>query len=139
MVSPCCFSGGHGALVPYLRDHLAELLVVYGFGSRMTVDHGPQSDLDLAVLVEGKVDPVILWTLAGPLADLAGCPVDLLDLRTASTVMQYQVITTGRPLWKKDHRAALYESFILSEKTALDEVRAPLLKIIRQEGRVYGR
>ena len=90
-------------------------------------------------MVEGKINPVTLWTLADQLADVVGCPVDLLDLRTASTVMQYQIITTGRRLWRRDHQASLYESFILSEKTALDEARAPLMAIIQREGTIYGR
>ncbi len=47
------------------------------------------------MLVAGYADPLLLWNLASDLADMAGCPVDLLDLRAASTVMQYQVITTA--------------------------------------------
>jgi len=62
--------------------------------------------------------------------------VDLVDLRTASTVMQYQIITTGERLWARDGQAALYESFILSEKTALDTARAPLLQDILRTGKV---
>ncbi|MBF0456054.1 MAG: nucleotidyltransferase domain-containing protein [Magnetococcales bacterium] len=127
------------ALIGHLRQQLPKLLAIYAFGSRISGDAGPQSDLDLAVLVEGKVDPVTLWHLAGKLADLVGCSVDLLDLRTASTVMQHRVITTGEQLWAKDHQADLYASFILSEKTALDEARAPLMAIIQREGSIHGR
>lgn len=126
-------------ILRHLRDRLSGLLALYAFGSRVTGDAGPESDLDLAVLVEGKADVVGLWRLAGELADRAGCPVDLLDLRTASTVMQYQIITTGRRLWAGDHKAALYESFILSEMTALDEARDPLIRIIQREGTIHGR
>ncbi|MBF0154719.1 MAG: nucleotidyltransferase domain-containing protein [Magnetococcales bacterium] len=122
-----------------LQEALPELLAFYAFGSCVSGDAGPESDLDLAILIPGRADPVALWRLSGNLAEIAGCPVDLLDLRAASTVMQYQVITTGRRIWEKDHQAALYESFILSEKTALDEARAPLLKIIHQEGTIHGR
>ncbi|MBF0401236.1 MAG: nucleotidyltransferase domain-containing protein [Magnetococcales bacterium] len=126
-------------MIRYLRDHCADLLAIYLFGSQLSGTAGADSDLDLAVLVEGKCDPVALWSLAAALADQAGCPVDLLDLRAASTVMQYQVITTGKRLWERDGRAACYESFILSEKTALDEARAPLLERIQREGTIHGR
>ncbi|MEO5341521.1 MAG: nucleotidyltransferase domain-containing protein [Magnetococcus sp. MYC-9] len=126
-------------IVGHLRDSLPGLLAVYAFGSRVGGDAGAESDLDLAVLVEGKAAPVALWHLAGELSDRVGCPVDLLDLRAASTVMQYRVITTGQQLWEQDPRAALYESFILSEKSALDEARAPLLAIIQREGTIHGR
>ena len=100
---------------------------------------GPDSDLDLAVLVEGYADPLLLWQLSSELADIAGCTVDLLDLRAASTVMQYQIITTGQRWWARDAQAALFESAILSEKTALDTARAALLADIQERGSVYGR
>ncbi|MBF0144560.1 MAG: nucleotidyltransferase domain-containing protein [Magnetococcales bacterium] len=126
-------------LIHKVQMHQPDLLALYAFGSRISGGSAPDSDLDLALLVPGKADPVALWHLASDLADIAGCPVDLLDLRAASTVMQYRIITTGQRLWARDARAALYESFILSEKTALDEARAPLLAIIAKEGIIHGR
>ncbi|WP_434608969.1 nucleotidyltransferase domain-containing protein [Pseudomonas sp. D2-30] len=127
------------ALLTHLQNHLPDLLAVYLFGSHAQETAGPDSDVDLAVLLSGKVDPVSLWQLSGDLADIAGSPVDLIDLRAASTVMQHQIVTRGRRLWAKDVQAGLFECFILSEKTALDEARARLLKDIQEEGRVYGR
>lgn len=79
------------ALLPLLQQRLPGLLAVYAFGSRVK-QGGAQaradSDLDLAVLVEGRADPVLLFELMGELTDVVGCPVDLLDLRAASTVMR---------------------------------------------------
>lgn len=126
-------------LVRTLQGRVPGLLAVYAFGSRVQGTAGPQSDLDLAVLVAGYADPVALWELSGELADLAGCPVDLLDLRAASTVMQYQIITTGQRWWASDSQAALYEAAALSEKTALDTARAGLLGDIQKRGSIYGR
>ena len=127
------------ALLQQLQAQVPGLMAVYAFGSRITGQAGPDSDLDLAVLVAGYADPVALWRLAGLLADLAASPVDLLDLRAASTVMQYQVITTGERWWATDLQADLFEAAILSEKTELDTARAGLLKDIQQSGVVYGR
>ncbi|MEO5363942.1 MAG: nucleotidyltransferase domain-containing protein [Magnetococcus sp. DMHC-8] len=126
-------------IVRHLCGCLPGLLAIHAFGSRVTGEAGPASDLDLAVLVEGKADPVALWGMANQLADQVGCPVDLLDLRAASTVMQYRIISTGTRIWDRDGRAALYESFILSAKTALDEARGPLLARIQREGTIHGR
>lgn len=127
------------AIIQILKARVPDLLAIYAFGSRITGAAGPHSDLDLAVLVAGYADPLALFDLAGDLADLAGCAVDLLDLRAASTVMQYQIITTGERLWALDVQAALYEAAILSEKTTLDTARAGLLADIQQRGTVYGR
>lgn len=123
------------ALLEAARGALPDLLALYAFGSRIRGGANAESDLDLAVLVDGKPDVVALWELA----EIAGCEVDLIDLRAASTVLQYQVVATGKRLWAKDARAAIYESFILSEKTALDEARAGLLEDIQKESRIHGR
>lgn len=127
------------AILRTLQARMPNLLAVYAFGSRIQGTARPDSDLDLAVLVAGYAEPLELWNLSGDLADLAGCPVDLLDLRAASTVMQYQIITTGQCWWAKDAQAAIYEAAVLSEKTALDSARAGLLADIEKEGTVYGR
>lgn len=128
-------------IVRLLRERLHGLMAVYAFGSRV-VNHGEysrtDSDLDLAVLVEGYADPLTLFELSGALADVAGCPVDLLDLRAASTVMQHQVLTTGERLWAKDVQAGLFEAAMLTEKLHLDERRRGLVEDITARGTVYG-
>ena len=124
--------------IQILQKRVPELLAVYAFGSRVRGSAGVESDLDLAILVAGYADPLALFYLSGELAELAGCPVDLLDLRAASTVMQYQIITTGVRWWARDLQAALFETAILSEKTALDSARAGLLDDIQRRGSVYG-
>ncbi len=127
------------ALVLKLQQRVPKLLAIYAFGSRVLGTFGPDSDLDLAVLVAGYADPVSLFDLSGELAEMASCMVDLLDLRAASTVMQYQIITSGQCWWAKDMQAALFEAAILSEKIELDQARAGLLDDIQRRGTVYGR
>ncbi|SEP80932.1 Nucleotidyltransferase domain-containing protein [Nitrosomonas ureae] len=126
-------------IVKRVQNRWPDLLALYAFGSRIQGLASAESDLDLAVLVPGYADPLLMFDLAGELADDAGCAVDLLDLRAASTVMQYQIITTGERWWQKDSQAALYEVAILSEKTALDEARNALINDIQHRGSVYGR
>lgn len=109
-------------IIQTLQASLPNLLAIYTFGSR--IQGTAQMDSDLG--------------LAGDLADVAGYPVDLLDLRAASTVMQYQVITIGQRWWALDVQAALFEASILSEKTELDTARAGLLSNILKRGKVYG-
>jgi predicted nucleotidyltransferase len=134
-----CPGGLAGRLVAVVRARLSLAMAIYAFGSQVQGQADARSDLDLAVLVAGYADPLALWDVSGELADIAGCPVDLLDLRAASTVMQYQVITSGRRLWSAGLPVGLFECFVLSEKTALDEARAPLLADIAATGRIYAR
>jgi uncharacterized protein len=122
----------------FLQNKVPNLLGIYAFGSRVQGTANSESDLDLAVLVAGYAEPLVLWELANQLANTFGYEVDLLDMRAASTVMQYQVITTGQCLWSKGVEVGLFEVYVLSEKTELDMRRAPLLDDIIKRGSVYG-
>jgi hypothetical protein len=64
--------------------------------------------------------------------------VDLVDLRAASTVMQYQILTQGERIWAKDLAAGLYEAAMLTEKLHLDESRRSLIQDVMGRGAVYG-
>jgi predicted nucleotidyltransferase len=129
------------SLLSLLQQRLPTLMAAYAFGSRIK-DVGQhasaESDLDLAVLVEGYADPLLLFELAGELADIARCHVDLLDLRAASTVMQNQILTQGQRLWAKDVRAGLFEAAMLNEKIYLDQARQRLVHDVMERGSVYG-
>jgi len=127
------------ALVQLLQTRVPGLLGVYAFGSRIRGDAHGSSDLDMAVLTDGYADPVLLWQISAKLADLAGCDVDLLDLRAASTVMQHQVLTQGERWWARDVQAGLFEAAALTEKLWLDEARHATLADVQARGSVYGR
>ncbi len=124
--------------LPYLQQKLPNLLAIYLFGSRAQGLATENSDIDLSVLVDAKVNAIQLWELSQELANRCAHEVDLVNLQKASTVMQYQIIMHGQRLWAKDIQADLYECFILSEKTELDTDRAELLMSIQHEGRIYG-
>lgn len=129
-------------LLAVLQQRLPSLMAAYAFGSRVQEagrQANAESDLDLAVLVEGYADPVFLFELAGELADIAHCHVDLLDLRAASTVMQSRILTQGQRLWAKDVRAGLFEAAMLNEKIYLDQARQRLIHDVMERGSIYGR
>jgi predicted nucleotidyltransferase len=127
------------AIVDRLKQRLPDVLAIYLFGSVASGAAGPESDVDLAVLNDGPLDPVEMWDVAGEIASMVDSDVDLVDLRAASTILQHQVVTKGRRLFARDGQADVYEAFILSEKMALDARNAPLMADILREGRVYGR
>lgn len=128
-----------GPLVSRIRTAWPHTLAIYAFGSQIQGTAGPESDLDLGVLVAGYADPLQLWDVRFELETLAGLPVDLLDLRAASTVMQVQVINTGRLLWGQQPDTALFECFVMREKYDLDIRRRAQMEDILREGTVYGR
>jgi hypothetical protein len=75
-------------------------------------------------LVGGYAGPLVLWDVAEAMSEFVGCDVDLLDLRAASTVIQYQVITTGKRLWHADVQTGLFECFVLSKNSIGNRTRA---------------
>lgn len=116
-----------------------QALALWAFGSRVSGQAGPQSDLDLAVLVPGKAEALALWNCAQQLARDTGIEVDLLDLRATSTVMAHQMLSTGECLYALEPQAGSWAAFALNEKLKLDAARAPLLAQIEREGTVHGR
>ncbi|MBF0626853.1 MAG: nucleotidyltransferase domain-containing protein [Magnetococcales bacterium] len=113
------------ALITRIKATLPGLLAIYALGDRIEKGSGTiGGPLELAILMETEADPVALWSLARELAQITDCRVDLLDLRVSSTLTQYQVITTAERWWVSNPQAGLFECFVLSEKTALEESRA---------------
>jgi uncharacterized protein len=126
-------------IIATLQTALPSLLTIYAFGSRVSRTNQTDSDLDLAVLVEGYSTPIELFNLATRIGELVGLDVDLVDFRLASTVFQYQILSLGERWWVRNTQVDLYEAAVLSEKTNLDEARAGLLVDIAQSGKIYAR
>jgi predicted nucleotidyltransferase len=126
-------------LVQYIKAQLDDVLAIYAFGSRVRNQDNAQSDLDLAVLLPKSIPPLTIWTIANTLSGMVDCSVDLIDLRRASTVMQYQIVSTGIRLWEKKQEGQQFEVFVCNDKLDLDARRSDLLNDIQHSGRVYGR
>ena len=127
-------------IVTAILELIPSALAIYLFGSRVQRAERSDSDLDLGVLVPGKADVVDLWEKAQDLAIRFGIDTDLVDLRSASTVMQHQVVTTGRRLYAAPGlEVERFEMFVLKEMTYLNEARAGVMADIASEGRVHGR
>lgn len=128
-----------GPMVACLKARFPNIPDVWAFGSLIRGTPLRDGDLGLALLVAGYAPAMLLWDTASVLTDLTGCPVDLLDLRLASTVMQHQVIATGRCLWAHQPDAGQFELFASSEKLASDDARSGLQADIQKTGTIYGR
>ena len=128
-----------GTLVRRLRAALPDVQAVYLYGSQASGHTRSESDMDVAVLLPRTLAPDVRWSLAARLADGLRTDVDLLDLRAASAVMRYQVITTGRLLYERN--AAERQRFELAAFNAyfdLNIERRAILDDIRRRGSVYG-
>lgn len=126
-------------LLDRIRRELPGVIAVYLFGTWGSPHQRKDSDIDLAVLPNTPLDAVACWELAQRLAAEAGKDVDLVNLRTASTVLRAQVIAGGERLYCTDeNRCAEFEDFVFSDYARLNEERRGILEDIRRRGSVYG-
>lgn len=128
------------ALVEVLISVIPEATAVYLYGSEAAGQTTAASDIDLAVLAAGPIEPRRVAEAREALADEARRDVDLIDLCRVSTVMQAQVVSRGTILRDADpaHRER-FETRVYSAYARLNEERREILKRIRSEGRVHGR
>jgi predicted nucleotidyltransferase len=116
-----------------------DTIALYRFGSTVTGATHAESDIDLAILAAHPLDPVFRFDLQEELAVRLRRPVDLVDLRRASTVMRVQVIARGTVLAVFDRPAMeRFEAYAYSAYARLNEERAPVLERVRRERTIYG-
>ncbi len=126
-------------LVEAIRSEIPDVMAIYLFGSATAGELRSDSDIDLAVLLANPLPAPHLWSLAQSLAVSAGRDVDLIDLRSASTVMRAQVISTGKRLYcANEPYCCEFEDRVYSEYAHLNEERQHILNDIRERGRIYG-
>ncbi len=122
-----------------LRRALPDLAVVYLFGSAASGQMHPESDVDLAFLARADVDSVTRFELQERLAALLHRSVDLVDLRTAPTVLRLQVINEGLVLFERGAaERAFFEAVTLAAYARLNEERRGILDDVKKRGRVLG-
>ena len=111
-----------------IKKHIAEIELIYLFGSQARKDATPESDFDFAVRGAATLSIDKRLELASGLSALVKGDVDVLDLREASTVMQVQVLKDGKLLYFKS--ALLrdeFEMYALSDYVRLNEERAGII------------
>lgn len=122
-----------------IRASLPDVMAVYLFGSAVSGQMHPESDIDMAVLADSPIDPERLWKLAQDIAAMVNMEIDIIDLRTASTVMRMQIIEGEKRLYCRDQAACdAFEDFVFSDFARLNEERAGILEDVERRGAVYG-
>lgn len=113
---------------------------VYLFGSYLTADEWPDSDVDIALLLPpetAKSEPNLAMSECSlALARVLGKDVDLLNARTVSTVFQNEIISKGRLLYCGDQYAVdEFEMLTLSYYQKLNEERGDIIATALADGR----
>ena len=125
--------------IRHIQTSIPGLIALYSFGSQSRGAVRPDSDVDLALLASTPIPELRRFALAQELAMQLHRDVDLVDLRSASTVMRMQVLSTGLCLNAPDEPARQeFEMYTYADYARLNEERREVLKGIAHRGLVYG-
>lgn len=117
-----------------------DVLGFYLFGSQASGSARPDSDIDVAILVDKPVEAEAAFELKTDLSSKFKKDVDLVDLLRCDSVTAAQVAATGILVWAADpYRCAVFETTAFSTYALLNEERRDILADIQREGRIYGR
>jgi predicted nucleotidyltransferase len=126
-------------IVARLRESLPGLRAVYRYGSAGSCYERPDSDIDLAVLLDMPLDFRLQNQLATELAQLTGREIDLNDMGRLPVTLRVQIVTQGVRLFATHHGAAEeYDSRTLSDYAYLNEARRGIMEDVRSRGNIYG-
>jgi len=125
-------------VVIFLRTKLSPFLI-YLFGSYAKGSFRTDSDVDIAYLADGEKDEYQIFSIAQELADIVKKDVHLIDLNKVSTVLQAQVVGTGKTLFcDNDFKRANFEMLTLKKYARLNEERRVILNRVKERGNIYG-
>lgn len=125
------------SLIAYIRKAVPGLTALYRFGSAERGTPRPGSDIDLALLLQEALSELRQFELAQELAIQLHRDVDLVDLRSASTVMRMQILSTGTCLTSENDAARReFEMYSYSDYARLNEERIESLKRAKPSGAI---
>lgn len=117
---------------------LPDVVGIYCFGSLGSKYETQASDMDLAVLHTNKLSSHVQWDLSQAIAYVVKKDVDLIDLLAASTVLRFQVISTGQRVYCRDIKVCeLFEMYVYSSYVRFNDERREILESIKKTGRIY--
>ncbi len=127
-------------IIKFLKENIPQLKGIYLFGSRSSGQERPGSDWDIAFLVDDKPMPALQkWQLQEKLAAMLNADVDLIDLQDVSTVMRFQVLSTGERIFCADeYFCAYFEMVSISMYQRLQEERKAIIETALKRGSIYG-
>ncbi|MBX2894133.1 MAG: nucleotidyltransferase domain-containing protein [Cyclobacteriaceae bacterium] len=128
-------------IIQLIVDHVPPVRAIYLFGSQAEGSHSLNSDVDIAFLTpyEVKLSNLELYNLKSKIEIALNKDADLIHLNQATLVLQFQITTTGIPIYGRSNTDILeYEALILSMYQRLQEERKDILNEIVTSGKVYG-
>ena len=119
--------------IELIKEKYPDVWAIYFFGSFNTPYQRPDSDLDLALLLEHHAEILSLWELSQEIAISINTDVQLVDLRQASTVFQNEIIRNERRIYCSHQKECdVLESIYLAMYLRLNEERKEVLDDLKK-------
>ncbi len=123
----------------YLIKKLDPHLIII-FGSAIRGEMNDESDIDVGFLNEQKNDPYRIFLLSQELANIVGKDIDLVDMSKSSTVMQVQIISSGKIIYNANYvKSAAFMMKSFKQYAMLNEERKCILDKINERGSIYAK
>lgn len=131
----------HKQIVAVVLRHFPDVQGVYLFGSHATGQAWPNSDVDIALLLPHdrakEMGNLHMSPCRVALTEMLRRPVDLINARMVSTVLQKELIYGQRLYYSDVNAMDEFEMLTLSFYQKLNEERADILEAFAKTGRAY--
>jgi predicted nucleotidyltransferase len=113
-------------IVDFVSRHV-DIVAVYIFGSVATAKNRPGSDIDVAIMLQGRVKGVERVKLETSLSNFLEKDVDLIIFGEATPLLQHQILKYGYLIYERDSKERMRQE-IAARREYLDT--AFLYKVI---------
>lgn len=121
-----------------LSDLDCEAVVLFGSYARGT--QNAESDIDIAIKVNGKLDKKELYRLSNILADELNKEIDLINLDEIGDTFRYEILINGKTLYcRNELKFELYKLDMYREFLDLNESRQEIINNIKKGEDIYGK
>ncbi len=125
-------------IINTIKATIPDVMAIYLFGSMASGNFTNDSDIDIAVLTHKEIEKQTLTTAKNQLSQTLNRDIDLIDLVSASTVFQYEILTSAKRIFEisKDQVDPI-EIKMMALYLDFQEMRQDLVDHIQKRGSVY--
>ncbi len=124
-------------LIEFIRKKLDPLFIVV-FGSAAKGSLKADSDIDVGFYSDATFCNNVLFEISGELAAMLGKDIDLIDIKKASTVFRFQILSTGKIVYSKNEEITkTFKIMVFKDYCKLNEERKEIIGKVMERGAVY--
>ncbi len=121
-----------------LKEIECEAIILFGSYARGT--QNSESDIDIAIKSNNKVDKKKLYEISIKLEEKLKKDIDLIDLEAIGDTFRYEILVNGKILYCKDDlKFEFYKIDMYREFLDLNESRQTIINNIKKGEDIYGK